>query len=178
MTYTQVWDATQGQVHDGMIQRDHDQVFIPFDPANLDYQTYVEWLNKGNTPNPYVPPPPTRQQEADAHQAGGLTIQFTSNTNLTARYPVIAPDNHNINAIATSLSYDGNTLPGGGNSVMLKDMDGGVHLFDKGSFKLLMRAIRDFVYGCQLYVMGATDSLPSNSVSKSLDELMGEVNPQ
>lgn len=23
---------------------------IPFDPANTDYQEYLEWLDKGNTP--------------------------------------------------------------------------------------------------------------------------------
>jgi len=26
------------------------QLFIPFDPANTDYQAYLKWLEKGNTP--------------------------------------------------------------------------------------------------------------------------------
>jgi hypothetical protein len=29
-----------------------DNAFIPFDPANTDYQTYLKWLEEGNTPLP------------------------------------------------------------------------------------------------------------------------------
>ncbi len=28
------------------------ELFIPFDPANTDYQKYLEWLEAGNTPLP------------------------------------------------------------------------------------------------------------------------------
>ena len=32
------------------ILRIEDNAFIPFDPANTDYQAYLKWLEEGNTP--------------------------------------------------------------------------------------------------------------------------------
>lgn len=29
-----------------------DNAFIPFDPANTDYQEYLKWLAEGNQPKP------------------------------------------------------------------------------------------------------------------------------
>ena len=37
--------------HDYVV-RVEDEVFIPFDPANTDYQAYLKWLEEGNTPLP------------------------------------------------------------------------------------------------------------------------------
>jgi hypothetical protein len=40
-----------GQIADAIIKTS-DNAFIPFDPANTDYQAYLKWLDEGNTPLP------------------------------------------------------------------------------------------------------------------------------
>ena len=35
---------------DKMVLRKADNAYIPFDPANTDYQEYLEWVAEGNTP--------------------------------------------------------------------------------------------------------------------------------
>ena len=54
--YKQVAEYGFGQVflrtRDDMVQRLADNAFIPFDPANTDYQEYLKWLAEGNQPTP------------------------------------------------------------------------------------------------------------------------------
>jgi hypothetical protein len=48
--------------------RTEDGACIPADPANRDYAEYLQWLEDGGVPDPYVepepvPPQPTQEQE-------------------------------------------------------------------------------------------------------------------
>lgn len=51
-----------------IIYRD-DGMWIPANIANTDYQQYLAWLAEGNTPEPYVAPPPTIPQSVTRFQA-------------------------------------------------------------------------------------------------------------
>ena len=42
----------QGIDRTDCIKRLSDNAFIPFDPANTDYQAYLLWLAEGNVPIP------------------------------------------------------------------------------------------------------------------------------
>jgi hypothetical protein len=67
--YQQVTPMFAGQ-EANCIKRILDSAFIPFDPANTDYQEYLKWLAEGNTPlRPPAPPPPTREQQEAARQS-------------------------------------------------------------------------------------------------------------
>jgi len=49
--YKQITNSN-GQVSSSMILRVADSTFIPFDPANTDYQQYLLWKAEGNEPLP------------------------------------------------------------------------------------------------------------------------------
>jgi hypothetical protein len=49
--YKQV-KKSDGSVSETVVLRTIDNAFIPFDPANTDYQEYLRWLEAGNTPLP------------------------------------------------------------------------------------------------------------------------------
>ena len=53
-----------------------DNAFIPPDPANTDYQQYLEWLSQGNEPLPPDPiPEPEPLTPEQKLQASGLTVE-------------------------------------------------------------------------------------------------------
>ena len=59
-----------------IILRFSDNAFIPPDPANVDYQEYLAWLDAGNTPEPAPEPPVvTPPTPAEKLAAAGLTVE-------------------------------------------------------------------------------------------------------
>ena len=53
-----------------------DNAFIPPDPANTDYATYLSWVEAGNTPDPAPEPPAPQELTAQEKlEAAGLTIE-------------------------------------------------------------------------------------------------------
>ena len=53
-TYRQVW-GLDGQVSRTIIERVDDHAFIPVDPANRDYATFLAWQKQGGRIQPPVP---------------------------------------------------------------------------------------------------------------------------
>lgn len=57
------------------ILRLSDNAFIPKAPGNKDYREYLDWLAKGNTPEPApVPPAPEPRTPQQKLEALGLTV--------------------------------------------------------------------------------------------------------
>lgn len=58
------------------IKRLSDNAFIPQDPANTDYQQYLEWVSQGNEPLPPDPiPTPEPLTPHQKLEAAGLTVE-------------------------------------------------------------------------------------------------------
>lgn len=49
--YKNINPLYEGQLINGVL-RVSDNAFIPFDPANTDYQEYLKWIAEGNEPLP------------------------------------------------------------------------------------------------------------------------------
>jgi hypothetical protein len=60
--YQQINNQMTGQPAQ-CIKRIADNAFIPFDPANTDYQAYLAWLAEGNEPLPADEPTQTPPSE-------------------------------------------------------------------------------------------------------------------
>ena len=52
MSYQQVNSPFTGTLDSFQIKRLSDDIYIPADPANTDYQAYLKWVEEGNKPLP------------------------------------------------------------------------------------------------------------------------------
>ena len=114
----------------------------------------------------YNPPPPTltRQEEANLHIAGGLTVNFPADTPGVGTYSVTSPDNLNINSVATNLAMN-KQFPNNANDVAIFDTKKSQHKFDKRTYPVFAKAVSEFVHNAQLYAQNQADALPPNSVT-------------
>ena len=51
-TYQYIKSVITEETSTTSIKRLPDNAYIPFNPANTDYQAYLKWLEEGNTPLP------------------------------------------------------------------------------------------------------------------------------
>jgi len=56
-----------------------DMAAIPPDPANRDYAEYLQWVEDGGVPDPYVPPEPVPPQATE-----GQTLAFDHENRIRA----------------------------------------------------------------------------------------------
>ena len=69
-----------------------DNACIPAEPANIDYQEYLDWVAAGNTPEPYVPPVGATPTDWDGFNNAILSDADFNNVFATvnATHPLVA----------------------------------------------------------------------------------------
>lgn len=80
-----MYRLTDGQA----VMRLEDGAQIPFDLGNMDYNTFLEWLEEGNTPIPYVPDVIGVPQEVTMTQARLALLQYDVLDQIEAVIPTL-----------------------------------------------------------------------------------------
>lgn len=149
---------------DGILRGD---ALIPADPANRDYQDYLQWVADGNTPDAAasVPLPQQAAAELATRIGNGMALTCTGNAALNATY---ALDDVSTTQISNLGYYANafNTFPGG-STQPYPDIGGTPHTFTVAQFVAFFQAVATLVSGLttQAGVMahGGSPSWPSQS---------------
>jgi hypothetical protein len=125
------------------------------------------WTYNGSTfhaPVPVTPPAPTLAAQAQTLLNGGLAITCTSDSTVNGIYTVSDSAVARITSIQTGINA-GKGLPFGASTIGWVDAAGAPHLLTAAIFTEIGAAMRDFVYACDMVILGASATLPSASVT-------------
>ncbi len=129
-----------------------------FDLTKMGYYTYANGVVTLNS----------AQVEYESLLSGGIVLTSTGTPALNGTYSVNAAAQHNISGVMSGIA-NGMGLPGGGSTFSYQDSSGAFHAFDVTHFTALAKAVRDFVYGCDVALAtaqaGGTPTWPSNQVT-------------
>lgn len=141
---------------------------------------YVEWLGAGNIPTPISTEdalqivladaypagwPSSLPQQAAALILGGLSITSNSTPSLNAVYSASPNTITYVNSEVVSILLNG-TFTGGSSTLQWADITGTLHTFPStDSFKAFATVLGAFVNGAIQVEIGASTTLPSNSVT-------------
>jgi hypothetical protein len=128
----------------GGVQRTADGAFIPNDPRNADWQAYQAWLSEGGEPDPIAGPSP--DDLLAGKLAGGIAITWTGGEVLSGTYSIDTDSQGQIAGIIAMIGA-GLGLPMDADTLPWPDTDGAPHAFDADQFKILAKAVRDYVSG-------------------------------
>lgn len=151
-----------------VVLRTADQAIIPANPLSVDWQTYLNWRNQGNTPDAYVAPTPSVPLQFAEKLATGVQLTWSVSTSLNGTYAVDPATQ--LNVIAEMLAIVVNNAFGdGGNTRPWPDVSGQLHTINITQFKLFATTIQ--LYVNQLYatlnalLAQQSASWPSNQIS-------------
>lgn len=136
---------------------------VIFAPAGFDItkMAYYTFANGAVTLN-------SAQVEYESLLSGGIVLTSTGTPALNGTYSVTAPAQHNISGIMSGIA-NGLGLPGGGSTFQYQDMSGKLHAWSATAFPELARAVRDFVYNCDVTLTtiqaAGVATFPSNQVT-------------
>ena len=92
---------------ENVIIRIEDLAAIPNDPGNRDYQDYLAWVDiEGNTPEPYVPPPPPVPQRVTRRQG---RLALLESGKLAEVEGMIAGIEDPVEQMAAQIEYEADT---------------------------------------------------------------------
>jgi hypothetical protein len=129
------------------VQRTTDFLCISAREDNPQWQEYLAWVAEGNEPDPL--PFPSPDELYAAAMGAGIGITCAGNHTLDGTYPIDEATWGQIAGIIAMLGA-GLGLPNDAPTVPWPDVNGQPHQFSAEAFKLLAKAVRDYMLGLRI----------------------------